>query len=629
MAKVSKPVAKVSKPVAKVSKSSEAVEPLAEEVSDSSLSPKTDSIELPQSLSVRQLADLLRISAIDVIKQLMRNSIMANINQVIDYETAATVAAAVGVEVHLKPPAARKLAGTIGEVKRRQQLHDKELGGLQPRPPIITIMGHVDHGKTRLLDAIRQTNVMATEAGGITQHIGAYQVEVNGQKITFLDTPGHEAFTAMRARGAQVTDITVLVVAADDGVMPQTKEAIDHTRAAGVPIVVAINKVDKPNANPELVKQQLSDTGLLTEEWGGDTICVLVSAKEKTGITELMENLLLVAEMEELKANPSQPAVGVVIEAGLDKTKGPLATVLVHSGTLKLSDMVAVGTTWGRVKAIFNDMGKRVRKAEPATPVELLGLNGVPQVGDTLTAVANEHQARALIQKHLQEAQPESSLLSKSIRLDNLFDQISAGSIKELNAILKTDVQGSIEPIRNSLEQLGTEKVQVRIIHSGTGNITESDVMLAAASKGLIIGFGVGSDTGAQRLASIERVDIRYYNVIYNLVDDVDKALKGLLEPSYVEVIDGRAEIRAIFPGRKKAKVAGVYVTEGKVSRGASVRVRRGEKVVYESVVSSLKRFKDDVTEVVAGYECGMGIQDFGEFQVGDILEFFRKERAG
>jgi translation initiation factor IF-2 len=487
-------------------------------------------------------------------------------------------------------------------------------------------MGHVNHGKTRLLDTIRQTNVMATEAGGITQHIGAYQVEVNGQKITFLDTPGHEAFTAIRARGAQVTDITILVVAADDGVMPQTLEAIDHARAAGVPIIVAINKIDKPQANPELVKQQLADAGLVIEEWGGDIVCVPISAKEKAGIPELLENLLVVAEMEELKANPSRLAIGVVIEAELDKTKGPLATVLVHTGTLRLGDTVVIGSTWGRVRAMFNDMGKRVRRAEPATPVELLGLDSVPQVGDTLTAVAGERQARALMQRRQLEMQ-QPSLLPKSVSLDNLFDQISAGRVKELNIILKTDVQGSIEPIRTSLEQLATEKVQVRIIHSGSGNITENDIMLAIASKGLVIGFGTSTEPGAQRLADVERVDIRNYDVIYNLVEDVEKALKGLLEPTYTEVIEGRAEVRTIFSSGKKDKVAGVYVTEGKVSRGVSARVWRQEQMVYESVVSSLRRFKDDVKEVATGYECGVGIKDFSDFQVGDILEFFSREK--
>jgi len=614
--------------VAKTSKTSEAPESVEKETNNGSSSPKTPSIELPQSLSVRQLADLLKISAVDIIKQLMRNGIMANINQAIDYESAAVVATAAGYKAHLKPQTAQKRASTIGEVKRRQQLQDKKLGGLKPRPPIVTIMGHVDHGKTRLLDAIRQADVMATEAGGITQHIGAYQAEVNGHKITFLDTPGHEAFTAMRARGAQVTDITVLVVAADDGVMPQTLEARDHTKAAEVPIVVAINKIDKPNANLELVKQQLADAGLLIEEWGGDTVCVPVSAKEKIGITELLENILVVAELEELKANPSQPAVGVTIEARMDKAKGPLATILIHTGTLRLGDSVVVGSTWGRVRAMFNHMGKRVRKAEPSTPVELLGLNAVPQVGDTLTMVAGERQARALIQERLQQVKASSSLLPQSVRLDNLFAQISTGQIKELSVILKTDVQGSIEPIRSSLEQLATEEVQVRIIHSGTGNITESDVMLAAASKGLIIGFGVSSEAGARRLASAEGVDIHHYDVIYNLVDDVGKALKGLLEPSYVEVTVGRAEVRAVFSSGKKTNVAGAYVTEGKAIRGISVRVIRQQEVVSESVVNSLRRFKDDIKEAASGYECGIGIEDFNEFQVGDILEFFRREKA-
>ncbi len=601
---------------------------LKPEVSDSSSPTKALLIEIPQALSVRQLAELLPISAVDIIKRLMRNGIIANINQIIDYEAAAAIAKDIGYEVHLKPRTTQKSASVIGEIKR-QQLQSQEISNLQPRPPVVTIMGHVDHGKTRLLDAIRQTNVMATEVGGITQHIGAYQVEVNGQKITFLDTPGHEAFTAMRARGARVTDITILVVAADDGVMPQTLEAIDHARAAGVPIMVAINKIDKPEANPELVKQQLADAGLLIEERGGDTVCVLTSAKEKKGISELLENLLVVAEMENLKADPSQPAVGVVIEANLDKTKGPLATVLVHDGTLKLGDTVIIGTAWGRVKAMFNDMGKRVRKAEPATPVVLLGLNSVPQVGDTLITVAGEPQAQALIQKRQLERQQGSSLTPKSVSLDNLFDQISAGQVKELNVILKADVQGSIEPIRSSLEQLGTEGVKVRVIHSGSGNITESDVMLAIASKGLIIGFNVDSEPGARRLANVEGVGIRRYDIIYNLVDDVDKALKGMLEPSYVEVIDGRAEVRAIFPAVRKEKAAGVYVTEGKVTRGISIRLRRGEKVVAESVVSSLRRFKDNVKEVSAGYECGVVIEDFSEFEVGDILEFFRKEKAG
>jgi len=468
---------------------------------------------------------------------------------------------------------------------------------------------------------------MDTEAGSITQHIGAYQAEVNGQKITFLDTPGHEAFTAMRAHGAQVTDIAILVVAADDGVMPQTLEAIDHARAAGVPIVVAINKVDKPESNPEPVKQQLADAGLLIEEWGGDTVCVLISAKEKTGISELLENLLVVAEMEELKADPSRPAAGVVIEAKLDKTKGPLATVLVYTGTLRLGDTIVVGNTWGRLKAMFNDAGKQVRKAEPATPVEILGLSSVPQEGDTLTVTASERQAKALVEKRQLGTKPGAAS-PKSVSLVNLFEQVSAGRLKELNVTLKTDVQGSIEPIRASLGQLGTDEVKIRVIHSGSGNITESDVMLAIASKGLIIGFNTDSEPGARRLAELEGVSIRYYDVIYNLVDDVDKALKGMLEPSQVEVIDGRAEIRAVFSATKRQKVAGIYVTEGKINRGASVRVLRQNEVISESTINSLRRFKDNVREVTTGYECGVGIKDFHEFEVGDVLEFFRIEEA-
>jgi translation initiation factor IF-2 len=547
---------------------------------------------------------------------------MANINQVVNYEVAAAIAAGLGYQPCPQPQAIRKPGGAISGLKKGHGLRGKELKGLELRPPVVTIMGHVNHGKTRLLDAIRQTNVMEAEAGGITQHIGAYQVEVNGKKVTFLDTPGHEAFTAMRARGAQVTDIVILVVAVDDGVMPQTREAIDHARAAGVPIVVALNKIDKPGVNIEVTKQQLADAGLVVEEWGGDTICIPISAKEKTGIHELLENLLLTAEMEELKANPAQPALGVVVEAKLDKTKGPLATVLINDGTLRLGETIVGGTTWGRVKAMFNDMGKRVRKAEPATPVEILGLGSVPQVGDTLKAVADESQARKLIEKRLKEKQQEP----RAVNLSNLYDQISTGRVKELNIILKVDVQGSIEPIKGSLEELGTGEVQVRVIHSGTGNVTESDVMLATASKGIIIGFGISAGPGARLLAEIEGVSTRSYDVIYDLISDVGSALKGMLEPSYVEVIEGRVEVRDVFSAGRKEKVAGAYVTEGMVSRGASVRLRRGEQVVCESTVSSLRRFKDDVKEVATGYECGVGIKDFNDFQVGDILEFFKTE---
>jgi translation initiation factor IF-2 len=614
--------------VTKADKQGQVVESSSNGAKKGSSTPKAPVIEIPSTLSVKQLAELLQVSAVDIIKRLMRNGIMANINQTIDYESAATVAADFNYEVRLKPKTGGKSTSLISEIKKQQHQQVGELSGLKLRPPVVTVMGHVNHGKTRLLDAIRQTNVMDTEAGGITQHIGAYQVEIDGQKITFLDTPGHEAFTAMRARGAQVTDIAILVVAADDGVMPQTLEAIDHARAAGVPIVVAINKIDKPEANPDLVKQQLADAGLLIEEWGGDTVCVQISAREKQGISELLENLLVVAELEELKADPSRSAAGVVIEAKLDKTKGPLATVLVHDGTLRLGDTIVVGETWGRLKAMFNDVGKRVRKAEPATPVEILGLSSVPKEGDVLTVVPNERQAKDLIEKRHSEKKAESTAIPKSVSLSNLYEQVSTGQIKELNVILKADVQGSIEPIRSSLEQLATDEVKVRVLHSSSGNISESDVMLAAASRGIIIGFNTNSDLGARRLAELQGVSIRNYDVIYNLVDDVDKAIKGMLKPSQVEVIDGRAEVRAIFAAGKRAKAAGVYVTEGKVSRNASVRVLRQDEVVNESVVNSLRRFKDDVREVTAGYECGVGIKDFNEFKVGDILEFFRIEEA-
>ena len=599
-------------------------EPGDQETGKDSPAVEMASLEIPSALSVRQLAGLLKVSAIAVIKQLVRNDVMANINQVIDYETAAAVVTVFGYEAHLQPVAIQDSTSVVGEIKRRQRLGEG-VGNLKSRPPVVTIMGHVDHGKTRLLDAIRQSNVMDTEVGNITQHIGAYQVEVEGKRITFLDTPGHEAFTAMRARGARITDITILVVAADDGVMPQTLEALDHARAAGVPIVVAHKKGDKADANPERGKEQLADGGLFVEGWGGDTVCVLTSAKTKEGIPDLLENLLLVAELEELRADPSKAATGVVIEAKLDRTRGPLATVLVHDGDLRVGDVVVVGTAWGRVKAMFNDSGRRLRKGRPSTPVVVLGLHSVPQAGDTLTVVANERQARALGEKHLQE----THLVRKAVTLISFSDQISSGGVKELNIILKADVQGSIEPITSSLERLAVGEVRVRIIHSGSGSVTESDIMLAMASNGLIITFNIGVEAGAKRIAEADGIDIRHYNVIYDLVGDVEKALKGMLEPVYVELIQGRAEIRAIFPGGKRGNVAGVYVTEGKINRDVSARVRRKGEVVFESSVSSLRRFKENINEVATGYECGVGIKDFTDFQVGDILEFYKMEKAG
>ncbi len=545
-------------------------------------------VVIPRRLTVKQLADILGISGIDAIKSLMRKGVMANINQVVDYETAAAVAADLEFEAKEEPQA------PVGAGPKKTKLA-VEGKGLKLRPPVVTIMGHVDHGKTKLLDAIRKTNVVDTEAGQITQHIGAYQVEVHGQKITFLDTPGHEAFTAMRARGAQVTDIAVLVVAADDGVMPQTLEAISHAKAAGVPIVVAINKIDKPSANVDRVKQQLADNGVVIEEWGGDVIALPVSAKRGDGIPELLENLLLVAEIEELKANPNQPAQGVVIEAKLDSSKGVFATVLVQTGTLEIGDYIVVGDIWGKVKAMFDDKGQRVKKAEPSTPLGVLGLSSMPQAGDILLAVGSEKEARTEAERRQKEREVSSAF--RVPRLSNVFAQIQAGQVKELNIILKTDVQGSIEPIRDSLEKLGTGDVKVRIVHSGSGSITENDVLLAIASKGIILGFNARPEPGAKRLAEQEGVDIRTYQVIYTLVEDIEKALAGLLEPTYVETVEGHAEVRAIFSVRH-AKIAGVYVTDGKISRGASARVVRKGEVAVESSVSSLKHFKENVREV-------------------------------
>jgi translation initiation factor IF-2 len=605
--------------VPRTGKSQDTAEPAAD---------KVPVMDMPRSISVRHLAERLQVDSILVIKQLMRNGIMANINQVIDYETAAPIVSVFGYKPHLRPIKEQQMATAAEESKKLKRRYGKEADNLLPRPPVVTVMGHVDHGKTKLLDAIRQTNVVDSEAGGITQHIGAYQATINGQKITFLDTPGHEAFTAMRAHGANITDVTILVIAADDGVMPQTIEAINHARAAEVPIVVAINKIDKENADPARVKQQLAEAELVVEEWGGNVVSVEISAKEKKGIEELLESVLLVAEMEELKANPDQLAAGVVIEAEKDKTMGPLATVLIQSGTLKEGDTVVVGNTWGRVRAMFNDLGKRIKRAEPSTPAEVLGLNDVPRVGDNLAAVADERHAQTLLARRREEMQRKSAAAG-SVNLSNLYDQITAGKVKELNVILKTDVQGSIEPIRGSLERLGTDEVKVRIIHSAAGNITESDVMLAAASNGLIIGFNVSVSEGARRLATTSGVSIRYYNVIYNLTDDVEKALKGMLEPTFVEVIEGQATVQAVFSASKGANVAGVMVNDGKVTRNVSVRIRRGKEVLADSKVSSLKRFKDDAKEVAAGYECGVGVKDFSDFQVGDVLEFYRMERSG
>jgi len=577
-------------------------------------------VRLPRTLTVQQLAALLKMSGVDVIKQLMRNGVMASVNQVLDFDTAAVVATDLGFEV-------QELPAPVEAAAPAEEKDDPAL--LKPRPPVVTILGHVDHGKTTLLDAIRKTNVAAREAGSITQHIGAYQVEVGDKKITFLDTPGHEAFTAMRARGAQVTDIAVLVVAADDGVMPQTVEAMDHAKAAGVPIIVAVNKIDKPEANPDRVKKELADRGLIPEEWGGDVIYAPVSAKQQKGIKELLESILLVAEVQELKANPDRLASGIVVEAKLDSNKGPVATVLIRKGTLKVSDTVIVGDTWGKIKAMVNDQGRRVKTAGPATPVEILGLNAVPQAGNSLVAMSDEKSAKTLAQERHLAREAEAKGPAKATTLEEVFAQIEAGAIKELSIVLKADVQGSLEPIRTSLERLSSDKSKVKIIHAGVGNITQSDILLAIASRGFIIGFNVHPEPEAKLMAEAEGVDVRQYNVIYTLVEDVQKALTGLLQPTIVEVKEGHAEVKAIFSLGKKGKVAGCMVQDGKVSRGSLARVFRAKTKVHEGAVAGLRRFKEDVREVLAGFECGINLDKFNDLQVGDVLEFYRKERAG
>jgi translation initiation factor IF-2 len=572
---------------------------------------------IPRAVTVKQLADILDVSPIETIKQLMRNGIMANVNQVVDYDTAAVIAASLGYEPKEEGRASQ-------ETSPRDRFVEEESAAQRPRPPVVTILGHVDHGKTKLLDTIRQANVIDTEAGNITQHIGAYQVELHGQRITFLDTPGHEAFTAMRARGAQVTDLAILVVAADDGVMPQTIEAIDHAQAAGVPIVVAINKIDKASANPDRVKQQLADHNVLIEEWGGEVVSVPVSAKQGDGIPELLENLLIAAEILELKADPTRPAVGAIIEAKLDSSKGTLATVLVQTGTLRVGDNVVVGETWGKVKAMFDDKGKRIRKAEPSAPAEVLGLNEIPQAGDILRVVASEKTARAEAEQRRTDR--ESLGAAAGPRLSNIAAQIQAGQVKELNIVLKTDVQGSLEPIRSSLERLGSDEVKIRIVHHGSGSITDNDVLLAIASKGVVIGFNTRPEPGAKLLADSQNVDIRNYQIIYELVDDLEKALAGMLEPTYADVVEGHAEVRAIFKVRR-GKIAGAYVTDGKVSRGAFARVIRDGETIHESSIASLKHFKDDAREMSAGFECGIGVADFAQLDVGDIIESYRREK--
>jgi len=575
----------------------------------------TQQIGLPPVITVKQLADQIGVSGIEIIKQLMRNGVMANINQSLDYDVAASVVIDFGFT-------AKKLRAAAHGKQKASAKGAK----LHARPPVITIMGHVDHGKTSLLDAIRQTNVVAGEAGAITQHIGAYQIDMKGRKITFLDTPGHEAFTAMRARGARATDIAVLVVAADDGVMPQTIEALDHARAAGVSIVIALNKIDKDNANPDRIKQQLADLGVVIEEWGGDTICVPVSAKKKQGIDDLLENLILVADIMELTAEVDCPAEGIVIEAKLDKTRGPLATLLVQKGVLKPGDNIVIGTVGGKIKAMFNDEGKNIRKAEPATPVEILGMNAVPDAGQVFQIVTDEKESKALIERN--RVSGLSTTTARGVSLTSVAAQASTGEVKELNIILKTDVHGSIEPIRDSLEQLSDDKMRVKVIHAGTGAIIESDIQLAIASRAVVIGFNSKPEQGAIRLAEQEKISIRQYNIIYKLIEDVEKALKGLLEPEYVDVTSGQAEVKTVFEAGKKGRIAGSQIKEGKATRDSLVKIVRGGKVIAESRITGLRRFKDDVKEVTTGMECGVKLDSFNDFQIGDILQFIRQEKV-
>lgn len=572
-------------------------------------------VEIGESINVQEFSKLIKREVNEVIKALFMLGVMVTINQDIDFDTAQLIGDNFGVEVGQKAPEEDPT-----EIPEVDDPPEKRV----PRPPVITVMGHVDHGKTSLLDAIRKTNVTSREAGGITQHIGAYKVNYQGKQIVFLDTPGHEAFTAMRARGAQVTDVAILVVAADDGVMPQTIEAINHAKAAKVPIIVAINKIDRPGANPDHVKQQLAEHELIPEDWGGDTIMVPVSAHQKTGISDLLEMILLVAEMQELKANPNLPAHGTIIEAQLDKGRGPVATVLVQRGTLHIGDTIIAGTSYGKVRAMINDRGEKVKKALPSTPVEVLGLNDVPAAGDILDST-DEKTARGVAEKRIAKKKEEEIKLNSKVSLDDLFQRIKEGEIKELNIVVKADVQGTIEALKASLEKIKNDEVKVAVVHAGVGAITESGVMLASAANALIIGFNVRPDANARKAAETEKVDVRTYRVIYDALNDVEAAIKGMLAPKFKEVIQGRVEIRQLIT-ISKLKIAGCYVVEGKVTNSSKVRVVRDGIVVHEGVIESLRRFKDDVKEVAQGFECGITLEKFSDLKEGDIFEVYDME---
>ena len=590
----------------------------------------TGPVSIPAQIVVKDLAELLHASANEIISDLIKkHSIFANINQVIDYEKAALVATDLGFEpsqvAQTVAPSVQRTKGGLSA--NEAMIAGRDQDGTVIIPPVVTIMGHVDHGKTSLLDTIRKTKVAAGEAGGITQHIGAYQVEVQGKKITFLDTPGHEAFTAMRSRGAQVTHIAVIVVAADDGVMPQTREAIDHARAAKVPIIIALNKMDLLNANPDYVKQQLAENDVVIEEYGGDVPLIPVSARKGTGIDDLLEMILLVAEIQDIRANPNAPATGTIIEAKLEKNVGPTATALIQQGTLKMGDNIVVGAMAGKVRAMFNDRGKRIQKAPPSTPVSILGLPEVPQAGDRLEVVTEERVAKQMAERIAEQRRSETMPLGQ-VSLDTLYMQMQEGTVKELNIVLKCDVQGSAEAIKHALSRVGDENLKVRLIHEGIGNISETDVHLAGASGAVVIGFNVKADGAAQRLAQKEGVDIRYYNIIYKLLDDIQAALTGMLEPTYHEVIEGHAEVQQVFKAGKNLMIAGCRVLDGKISRSSQARLTRGKELVFDGKIASLRRGKDDVREVAGGYECGVVLEDFNGFEVGDLIESYYKERV-
>ena len=577
-------------------------------------------IEVPDELSVGEFAELMKVPATTVVKKLFELGIMASVSQVIDFDTAALVGEDLGFVVN-------KLIIVTDEDRLFNDVEDAP-ESLKPRSPVVVVMGHVDHGKTSLLDAIRNTNVIAKEAGGITQHIGAYRVRIHDKKITFLDTPGHEAFTAMRLRGAQVTDIAIIVVAADDGIMPQTVEAINHAKAAGVTIIVAINKIDKEGANPDRIKQELTEYDLVPEEWGGDTICVPISAKFNKNIDELLEMVTLVADMKELKANPDRMGKGTVVEAQLDKGRGPVATVLVQNGTLRVGDIVVAGTAVGRVRAMVDDRGNQVKKAGPSVPVEIIGLNEVPEGGDAFYAVTDERKAREVVEQRKFKAKEEANQARRAVSLDSLFDHIKDGEMKTFNIIVKADVQGSVEAVKQSLEKLSNEEVRVSCIHGGVGGITESDVMLAAASNAVIVGFNVRPNAQAVSTAARDNVDIRTYRVIYTAIEEIEAAMKGMLAPEFKEVVYGHAEVRNTFKVSGVGTIAGGYVQEGKIQRNSQVRIVRDGIVIHEGVLSSLKRFKDDAKEVASGYECGIGIENFNDIKEGDIIESFDMEEV-